>query len=240
MTLRGLLASIIERFCFRSATNVQGGNLAAAISEVLTLGATAELSDAIKEHIPVYLTLEQKQALASAFERVPDAKEYYLSGLYADEMLQGDCWTNLQVFNFETGEKKKVRGVILSNSCDISPENRREIGPNIVFSPVIKLSKYVQLLKQSGMDPERVEAKLQAIRNQAVTAIFYLPDAIGGLGDEYVVVLDNIHTIPAHVIKIGAENVKGFTLNNLGFYMFIFKLSINFCRLRENVLRAAS
>ncbi len=230
MTIRGLLASILGRFSFRSATKADHGNAAAA---------TSDLTDAIKEHIPPYLTLEQKQALTSAFERYPDAKEYYLSGLYTHELLQGDCWLNLQIFKFETGEKKKVPGIILSNSCDISPENKREIGPNVVFSPVIKLSKYVQLLKQYGVNEVRIEAKLKAIKNQGVTTIFYLPNAVGGLGDEYIVILDNVHTMPAAALKIGTENTKGFTLNNLGFYMFIFKLSINFCRLRENVVRAA-
>ena len=88
------------------------------------------------------------------------------------------------------------------------------------------------------MNAPRIEAKLKAIKNQAVTTIFYLPDAVGGLGDEYIVILDNVHTMPATALKIGTGNTKGFTLNNLGFYMFIFKLSINFCRLRENIVRA--
>jgi len=224
MTIRGLLASILGRFSFGSATKAQRGNSAAATSEV---GTTSDLTDAIKEHIPPYLTLEQQQ------------EEYYLSGLYANEMLQGDCWRNLKIFKFDTGEKKDVPGIILSNSCNISPDNKREIGPNVVFSPVIKLSKYVQLLEKSGMSAARIKSKIEAIKNQAVTTIFYLPDAVGGLGDEYIVILDNVHTMPAAAIKVGTENIKGFTLNNLGFYMFIFKLSINFCRLRENVVRAA-
>ena len=199
---------------------------------------TSDLTDAIKEHIPPYLTLGQKQALVSAFERFPNAKEYYLTGQFANEMLQGDCWTNLPLFKFETGEKKRVRGIILSNTCDIAPDNKREIGPNVVFSPILKLSKYADLLKESGVDAGRINAKIEAIKNQAVTTIFYLPDAVGGLGDEYIVILDNVHTMPAAAIEIGGENSKGFTLNDLGFYLFIFKLSIHFCRLRENIVRA--
>ncbi len=203
------------------------------------MATTNAFADSIKEHIPPYLTLEQKQALASAFHRFPDAKEYYLSGLYPDEMLQGDCWTNLKIFNFDTGAKKPVPGIILSNSCDISPDNKREIRPNVVFSPIIRLSKYTQLLEKCDLDAAQIKTKIEAIKKQAVTTIFYLPDAVGGLGDEYIVILDDVHTMPAAYLKIGSENTKNFTLSDLGFYMFIFKLSIHFCRLRENVIRAA-
>lgn len=199
--------------------------------------AANEFTDAIQEHIPPYLTLEQKEALASALSRFPNEKEYYLSGVYSDEMLQGDCWTNLQIFKFDTGDRKKVEGIILSNSCDISPENGREIPLNIVFSPVIKLTKYAALLEKSGVDPAKAKAKIDAIKKQAVTTIFYLPDAVGGLGDDYIALLDNLHTMPSGALKTAADNKKRFTLNTLGFYLFIFKLSINFCRLRENVAR---
>lgn len=240
MVIRRLLTSILARFPLRPAKKAECGSATfLASSEVLDLGTASDFAKSIKEHIPPYLTLEQKEALASALERVPEAKEYYLSGRYVNEMLQGDCWRNLKIFKFDTGDKRDVPGVILSNSCDISPDNKRAIGPNIVFSPVIKLSKYEQLLRNSGIDPVQIRAKVEAIKNQTVTTIFYLPDAIGGLADEYIVVLDDVHTMPASALRIGTENTKGFTLSNLGFYMFIFKLSINFCRLRENVVRAA-
>jgi hypothetical protein len=239
MTIRGIVASILSRLSLRPANNPEGRSADTPANGDLILAATGDLTGAIQEHIPPYLTLEQKEALASALSRFPNEKEYYLSGLYVDEMLQGDGWTNLQIFRFETGDRKKVTGIILSNSCDISPENKREIPPSVVFSPVIKLSKYTSLLENSGLEPAKIKAKIEAIKKQAVTTIFYLPDAVGGLGDEYIAILDNVHTIPSSAIKIGWENKKGFTLNTLGFYMFIFKLSINFCRLREDVVRAA-
>lgn len=239
MTIRGILASILARLSLRPANKPENENEGTPASGLLTLTTTTDLTDSLQEHIPPYLTLEQKTALTSAISRFPNEKEYYLPGLYADELLQGDCWMNLQIFRFETGEKKKVPGIILSNSCDISSENRRELPTSVVFSPVIKLSKYTSLLENSGLEPSKVRAKIEAIKKQAVTTIFYLPDAIGGLGDEYIAILDNVHTIPSSAIKIGEENKKGFTLNTIGFYLFIFKLSIHFCRLRENVVRAA-
>lgn len=239
MTIRGILTSILARLSLRPANKPENGNVDTPASGALILATTSDLTDALQEHIPPYLTLEQKAALTSAISRFPNEKEYYLPGLYAAEMLQGDCWTNLQIFKFETGEKKKIPGIVLSNSCDISPENKRELRTNIVFSPLIKLSKYASLLENSGLEPVKVKAKIEAIKKQAVTTIFYLPDAIGGFGDEYIVILDNVHTMPSSAIKVGEENNKGFTLNTVGFYLFIFKLSMHFCRLRENVVRAA-
>jgi hypothetical protein len=49
--------------------------------------------------------------------------------------------------------------------------------------------------------------------------------------------LDNIHSIPytSHLKNSGRK--KLFTLSNTGFYMLVFKLSIHFCRLQENVQR---
>ena len=73
-----------------------------------------------------------------------------------------------------------------------------------------------------------------------MTTIFYLPsDAEAGLQDDHIVLLDNVHSMPSGVFQATPAKRKAFTLSNLGFYIFIFKLSIHFCRLRENVIRAS-
>lgn len=201
---------------------------------------TAALNDDIRKHLPSYLTMPQKEALASAFSTYPLLPtDYYISGKYLDEMLQGDCWRSLKILNFETQEKKNASGIILSNSCDIAPENNRDIPTTFVFSPVVKLSIYAETLKKSGIDHERIKAKLDSIRRQEVTSAFYLPNVAGGLGDEYIAFLDIIHTMPMSALNIETENKKRFTLSMVGFYMLLFKLSVHFCRMGENVLREA-
>ncbi len=112
-----------------------------------------------------------------------------------------------------------------------------ELPTNIVFAPVTKLASYITLLERAGLDKEKIKNKVDAIKGQSVTTIFYLPDAIGGLGGDHIVILDDVHSMPSSVFQADTMKRKLCTLNTLGFYLFIFKLSIHFCRLRENVAR---
>ncbi len=193
---------------------------------------------AVEQHIPTYLTAEQKQALASALSRLPDEKEYFAPGKYQGEMLQGDCWDGLDVVDVVNGQKKSVKALILSNSCDIAPDNRRDLPAKVVFAPIVKLSSYRRLLGMAKIPPNKIHAKVESIKNQLVTTLFYIPDALGGLGEEYIAILDDIHSIPSSMLDLRGRNRKLFTLNTLGFYLFIFKISVHFCRLREDVDRS--
>jgi hypothetical protein len=220
----------------RKACQTMTDNAGNGVSGIVSQAAPTVSS--IQEHIPRYLTLALKVALVQALSRFPADSEYYLVGKFQDELLQGDGWTKMQVLRFETGEKKDVLGLILSNTCDVAPENKRELPTNIVFAPVIKLASYVNLLKKAGLEENKLKNKIASIKGQEVTTIFYLPDAIGGLGEEHIVLLDDVHTMPSSVFQSSTAKTKAFTLSNLGFYMFIFKLSIHFCRLREDIARA--
>jgi hypothetical protein len=195
-------------------------------------------ADSIERHLPYYLTLEHKQALANALARLPDEKQYFAPNKIPNEMLQGDCWDNMEIVNFNDGQRKPVRGIILSNSCDVDKDNKRDTPTNVLFSPIVKLSSFVDILTYANISEQKIASKVAAIKNQLVTSVFYIPDATGGLGSEYLAMLDNIHTIPSAVLDLSGTNRKLFTLNTLGFYVFIFKLSVHFCRLGENVDRS--
>jgi hypothetical protein len=81
-----------------------------------------------------------------------------------------------------------------------------------------------------------VEDKLAAIRAQTVSSVFYLP-AGGALESEHIAVLDDLHTIPLATFTAEASREKLFTLRQMGFYLFLMKLSIHFCRFQENIAR---
>lgn len=49
--------------------------------------------------------------------------------------------------------------------------------------------------------------------------------------------LDDLHTVPLHAFERVAEKKKLFTLTLVGFYLFLFKLSVHFCRFHEEVAR---
>jgi hypothetical protein len=196
-------------------------------------------SESIREQIPYYLTEEQKEGLLKAlnkFIKDPVSETDYYSYGHQDELLQGDAWTKLLVRNFETGEMGSILGIILSNTCDVSPNNKRELPTNIVFAPLIPLSSYVNLLERAGIDSGRIQNKVISIKEQKVTSVFFLP-AGSGLEKDCIALLDQLYTMPARVFESEKEKSKIFTLGRFGFYLFIFKLSIHFCRFHENVTR---
>jgi hypothetical protein len=239
MSLRSFLSHIWRHFQSEPDHKDSPAMNDAAVSGLSeTVTPPPVTSQSIQEHIPPYLTLDQKEALAHALSRFPADSEYYLLGKFQDELLQGDGWTKMQVLRFETGEKKEVLGIIFSNTCDVDPENMRELPTNIVFAPILKLSNYTRLLENAGLDAEKLKNKIASIKSQSVTTIFYLPDSVGSLSEEHIVLLDDVHTMPSSAFKASTTKSKTFTLSNLGFYIFVFKLSMHFCRLRENVARA--
>lgn len=105
--------------------------------------------ESLQAHIPFYLTQPQKEGLVRALNSFPDHFEYYCN-LHFNEMLQGDGWAGLDVIQFETGARDKIKGIVLSNSCDIAPDNKRSLPANVVFAPIIRLSKYRKCLLASA------------------------------------------------------------------------------------------
>src|SRR5690242_3972081 len=109
-------------------------------------------SGTIRDHLPYYLTEEAKSGILKELENFHLGKmQYYLFNRYQDEMLQGDGWRRLQLRNFNTGEKIHINGMVLSNTCDVSPENRRDLPVKIIFAPLIPLEAYVETLKRAGV-----------------------------------------------------------------------------------------
>lgn len=198
-------------------------------------------AETLIQQIPYYLTAEDQKALLNelnAISRGGTAK--YLLSTYRDSfkemMLQGDGWRGFQLFLFETGERRSVRGIVLSNSCDVDPNNPREVPARVVFAPLVKLAVFKALLNASGIGADRVADKIAAIKAQKTSNIFYLP-AGGVLEEDYIVRFDEAHNMPVAAHTASSDREKLFTLSNTGFYMLVFKLSVHFCRLQEKVNR---
>lgn len=198
-------------------------------------------ADALRQQIPFYLTAApaQKTLLDELGKLIAGADRGYFipSGYdgYTGEMLQGDGWRGFQVFSFKSGNVNPARGIVLSNSCDVSAENARVLPPNVTFAPIVKLSKLVERFQAHGLDKEKVASRLIDIKAQRVTSMFYLP-ADDLLDEDHVALLDDLHSMPVEFHQKAAE--KLFTLSMAGFYLFVFKLSVHFCRLHENVDRS--
>jgi len=66
--------------------------------------------------------------------------------------------------------------------------------------------------------------------------MFYLPAGIS-LDEDYVALLSEISSFPLSMFLEEEGRSRFVTLNMVGFYLFLFKLSIHFCRFHENVER---
>lgn len=198
-------------------------------------------AESLQQHIPFYLTSEDQQVLVDELKRIASGgtADYFLSAYnsaFEGDMLQGDGWRGFQLFLFDTGERRSVRGLVLSNSCDVDPANPRDVPARVIFAPLVKLSAYKTLLDASGIGKERVEAKIASIKAQKTTNIFFLP-AGGPLDEDSLVRFDEAHSMPVQAHTKSSHREKLFTLSNTGFYMLVLKLSVHFCRLQEKVNR---
>lgn len=198
-------------------------------------------SDSLRRQIPFYLTSKDQEELIRELRSVSAEQtvKYFLNSTldpYRSEVLQGDGWHGLQLFIFESGERRSVKGVVVSNSCDIDPANKRDLPTKLSFSPLVRLERYKKVLEEEGIDIKRIEDKLSAIRSQKTSNIFYFPRD-SNLDAEYIVRLDDIYSMPMTAFASGADQKKVFTLSMTGFYLFILKLSYHFCRMQESVIR---
>ena len=195
-------------------------------------------AEALQKQIPYYLTADprQKELVANLKALSEGASTGYFlprgRDPHIDETLQGDGLGGFQVYSFVSETAMPVRGIVLSNSCDVSMDNERAMPPKIAFAPLVRLSKIEQRFEQKITSKQQISDRISAIRTQSVTNVFYLPPD-GVLDEEYVALLDDIHSMPLSAFK----PEKFFTLSMAGFYLFIFKLSVHFCRLHEQVDR---
>jgi hypothetical protein len=137
-------------------------------------------AEAIRDYLPYYLTEEAKVGIINELKKFHVGEmQYYLLSRYQQEMLQGDGWTRLHLRRFHTGEKIFINGVVLSNTCDVDPSNKRDLPVNIIFAPLIAVDAYVQRLIAAGVASQSIDAKVTAMRRQE-TNVFYVP-AGGGL-----------------------------------------------------------
>ena len=191
----------------------------------------------LADQIPYYLTHEDKVGLVAALKNWPNRIEYYIRR-WPNEVLQGDAWTKLPVRKFETGELGHIDGIVLSNSCSVDPANRRDVPLKTTVAPLVDLGAYIEALKRAGVKTDQLEGKLAMIKEQRVHNIFYLP-AGGGIKTDQIALLDDLYSFPSSFLdpKTESKNEKLVTLSMVGFYLFVFKLSVHFCRLHENVER---
>lgn len=196
-----------------------------------------ELLEQVRRSLPPYLAAEEKQALLDQLSGHSTRPEYYGRVDGDDEPLQGDGWQGLTAFDFDSGARDQLQGLVLSNSCDIAAANNPYTEQRIVYSPLLSLRLYQEFLIAEGHGPEKVDELAHRIRQQKVHRIFYLPP-MEGVREESIVALDLLHSQPLDSVR-GHGLRRLFTLSTFGWYMLLLKISIHFLRMQEAVERKA-
>jgi hypothetical protein len=187
-----------------------------------------------KDFLPHYLTADQKTELAAAMKAFSDRSHLY-TNKYHDDILQGDYWEKVPYMDY-SGKQDKIRVVILSNSCDIDPSNKRDFPVYMTYAPVMGFSRYSEALASRKMDAKVISEKMDAIRSQKITNMLYLP-AGGDVDEDCIVLLDRAISIPYRIFAEEQDKRKITSLNQIGHYLLSFKLSIHFCRIHEGLIR---
>ena len=199
-------------------------------------------SSDIELFLPKYLSPENYKRLLQELDAFPNNidKRMYTSSVESNVLYQGDGYNSfpyVDLMHLDKGSKR-VKGLILSNTCDISLENHRLYASSILYAPVVEIKKYYDILIKNGAIKEQVEEHLSAVRKQKVSSILYLPE-ISDL-KESIVFFDRIMSIDNSFIdRENLENNRLFSLSDYGFYLLLFKLSIHFSRIQEKVNRGS-
>ena len=197
--------------------------------------------------LPPELTEQRKGRLSEGLKQFSKdnlSQERYYTDFYSTfsypYFLQGDLIRQLRfpVFDFEIKEYKKkyYDAILLSNTCDVDVNNVRNIPKKAVLAKVIPLDYFVSAL--SELDIKNATSILTQVKNQMYSNLLYLPKTKDGV--DYIAYFDEISIIGVDELNSLKDDMKDnriATLDFFGYYLFIFKLSFNFCRLPEETQR---
>jgi hypothetical protein len=197
--------------------------------------------------LPSYLVSEEKARLREALKqftvhekgKVIDYSDFYRSYGHT-YFLQSDLVKEIRMslWNEQSTAFDKVYSdtIIISNTCDISIENKHEVNSKqCLFAPLIDFNEYVKDLKTHGYNEEKLSQFVQTVKSQLVTNLFYLPMTADSK-KEYIVFLDNVFWFPAIELNSYLDEIDDnriTSLSHFGYYLFILKLSYHLCRLPE-------
>ncbi|MFD1553993.1 hypothetical protein DNU06_17245 [Putridiphycobacter roseus] len=206
----------------------------------------------IRAYLPKYLTPELSQNLFSIvsehFPLSSDGKLIYCNNLESEFYYQGDAIVDIPFSVFANGEYKTnyLKGVIMSNTCDIASENDRIENSFVQFSSIFSLEEYISKLNEKKISENKIDSFLSNLKGNRISNLFYLPK-IDKVMDESFIRFDVNVSLPISIFEgetydkdyksNGGDRL--FSFSNYGFYLFLIKLSVHYCRFREGVFRNA-
>ena len=194
--------------------------------------------DDIRQFLPKHLSPETEESL---FESLKGFPELYYDRFYSESIkksadyLQGDGVNDLLLINLPNTATKQGPGMILSNSCDIDPTNKRFFGASVCYAPIFNLDKYHASIVALKGKPA-ADSHIEAIRDQRITQLFFLPQGSALKNDSFIH-LDQIISLPLESLPPNPTKNRIYCLSQYGHYLLLLKLSIHFCRLNDKLDR---
>ena len=194
----------------------------------------------IKKYLPQYLSEIELNNLRKELSKFPTdgTKDtvYTIALGNADYLLQGDGIAHMDYLNFPDVGIKPINAILLSNTCDMSIDNKRMNPCRIMYAPILKFDIYARKLRES-FPSQRVDNHLRDIKAQQISQAMFLPKG-GKMDYDGIVFFDRAISIPLseETMQSMCGN-KLFTLSNFGLYLFLLKLSIHFTRIQERIDR---
>jgi len=175
-----------------------------------------EFIDFCKEVFPSIqpFTAERAKTALLQFEKEGRVLNYITNNLDENELYQGDIFSDIPFYYMQpngTYGMAKYKAQLLTNTCDAVRND------NLNFAAILPLNKFSEKFKNN------------IIKNKAYQFL-YLPDVNT---ENFVIDFGLINTIPREVfIKAFNQNkiIKIVSLSDIGYYMFICKLTVYFMR----------
>lgn len=109
------------------------------------------LDEDIKRYLPQYLSAAElgllKEELAKFTEYGTRDAIYTIALNGANYFLQGDGICKMPYLNFPNTDVHLVDAILMSNTCDMSTENKRLNKCRIMYAPIIRYDKYAAMLE---------------------------------------------------------------------------------------------
>ena len=197
--------------------------------------------DDISKYLPQYLSDENQKELFLQLKDFPNNYHniFAPSTNFNNGIIQSDVVENIPFINLPNTEIKKAKVLVLSNSCDIEPTNKRHIPPSVSYVPIISLTKLKALFESQNKNDEQISNIINDIKKQNITSMFYLPKG-ANLDEDCVALFDKtLHCKRDDFFNLAKKDdrKKLVSLGNYGFYIFLIKLSIHFTRIHEGIDR---
>jgi hypothetical protein len=202
--------------------------------------------------LPPYLTNTDKGRIRAGLDQFLKGKdEIDYSEFYSyhshSVLMQSDLIHSIISIDWDEENRKYktgyTPGILISNSCDVSLENKRHINnKEALFAPIIPLQDYLKMAREDDYSDRQISGFYDTLTKQEYTNLFYLPpNHINGRA--YIVRLDKIWWVPqTELIQIfeNIDNSRLLSLSDWAYYLFLTKLSLHTCRVPEEIERRNS